>query len=64
MSIENKKNSQRKAYEKSKHKRIEQHRDYSRYLSGKHSQKESGKPEDYETEREKKYDKIIGLGKS
>jgi len=64
MSIEDKKNSQGEAYEKSKHKRREHHRDYSRYLPGKHSQEEAGKPEDYETEREKKYSSIINLGKS
>lgn len=64
MSIENKKDSQREAYKKSKHKRIEQHRDDSRYLPRENSQEEPGKPEDYETEREKKYDNIISLGKS
>jgi hypothetical protein len=64
MSIEDKKNSQREAYEKSKHKRIEQHRDYSRDFPREHSQEEAGKPEDDETEREKKYNSIICLGKS
>ncbi len=59
MSIEDKKNSQRKAYKKSKDKRIKQHRDYSCYLAGEHSQEEPGKPEDYETEREREYYNII-----
>jgi len=64
LSIEDKKNSQREAYKKSKHKRIEQHRDYSCDLPREHVQEEARKSEDYETEREKKYNRIISLGKS
>jgi hypothetical protein len=44
MSIEDKKNSQREACEKSKHKRIEQHRNYPRDFAREHSQEEAGKP--------------------
>jgi len=64
MSIKDKKNTQREAYKKSKHYRIEQHRDYSGDLSREYVQEEARKPEDYKTEREKKYNSIINLWKS
>jgi hypothetical protein len=64
MSIEDKKNPQREAYKKSKHYRIEQHRDYSYDLPGEYVQEKTRKPEDYKTEREKKYNSIISLRKS